>query len=60
MFPPEVVAREVKMEDGPGYIIDKMGIPKTFKRDDLEKKEYDEKMQAQMAAMAAAQGGQGE
>ena len=58
-FPPEVVAREVKMEDAPGYIIDKMGIPKTFKRDDLEKKEYDEKMQAQMAAMAAAEGGQG-
>jgi hypothetical protein len=56
MFPPEVVQREIKVEDGPGYIIDKMGIPKTFKRSDLEKKELDEQQQAQMEAMAAAQG----
>lgn len=56
MFPPEVVEREIKIEDGPGYITDKMGIPKSFKRSDLEKKEYDKNKQAQLEAMAAAQG----
>lgn len=56
-FPPEVVQREIKIEDGPGYIVDKMGIPKTFKRSDLEKKKLDEQQQAQMAQMAAAEGG---
>jgi len=58
MLPPEVVAREIKMNEAPGYIVDKMGIPKTFKRSDLEKQEYDKQMQAQMQAMAE-QGGQG-
>lgn len=56
MFPPEVVQREIKIEDGPGYIVDKMGIPKTFKRSDLEKQEFDEQQQAMMQAQLEAQG----
>ena len=59
MFPPEIVQREVKVEDGPGYIIDKMGIPKTFKRSDIEKKKIDEQQQEQLEAMAEAQGVEG-
>lgn len=50
-LPPEVVQREVKIEEAPGYIIDKMGLPKKFKRSDIEKKQFDQKMQAQIAAM---------
>ncbi len=56
-LPPEVVQREVKIEETPGYIIDKMGLPKKFKRSDLEKQEFDKKMQEQMMAMQGAQGG---
>lgn len=60
MFPPEIIAREVKMEDAPGYIIDKMGVPKSFKRSDIEKKQYDEKQQAMMQQAMEAQGAQNE
>lgn len=58
-LPPEVVMREIKIEDLPAFLVDKMGVPKTFKRDDLEKAEYDEGQQAAMQAQMAAQGVQG-
>jgi len=58
-FPPEIIQREIKVEDGPSYIVDKMGIPKSFKRDDLEKQEFDKKQEAMMQMQIAAQGGQG-
>jgi hypothetical protein len=58
MFPPEIVSKKIKVEDGPGWIVDKMGIPKTFKRSELEEKQYVEEQQAQAQAMLEAQGGQ--
>ena len=55
---PETVEQEIKIEALPHYLVDKMGVPKTFKRSDLEKKKLQEQKQAQMAAIAAAQGGE--
>lgn len=55
MFPPEIVQREVKLEDGPGYIIDKMGVPKSFKRSDAEKEELDKQNQAMIAQLQEEQ-----
>ena len=58
-LPPEVVMREVKIEAVPDFLIDKMGVPKTFKRSDIEKKEFDEQQKAMMEAQMQTQGGPG-
>jgi len=57
-LPPEIIQQEVKVEALPHFLIDKMGVPKTFKRTDLEKKQLQEQQQQQMAQMAQAQGEQ--
>ena len=51
---PEEVKREIKTEDLPGWLVDKMGAPASFKRSDAEKEEYDANEQAKLAAMAEA------
>jgi hypothetical protein len=54
---PNEVKRELKTEEVPEFIIDKLGLPSYFKRSDMEKQEYDQKMQQQMQAMMEQQNG---
>ena len=56
---PAKVEREVKTEDLPGWLIDKMGAPASFKRSEAEKQEFDKKQEAMMQQAMAAQGGNG-
>lgn len=54
---PNEVKRELKTEEVPEFIIDKLGLPTKFKRSDMEKQEYDQKMQQQMQAMMEQENG---
>jgi hypothetical protein len=54
---PNEVKRELKTEEVPEFIIDKLGLPSYFKRSYMEKQEYDQKMQQQMQAMMEQQNG---
>lgn len=55
---PQEVKREIKTEELPSYLIDKMGAPAKFKRSEMEKQQFDAKMQKQMDAMMASEGGE--
>ena len=56
-LPPELVQQEVKVEEMPHYLIDKMGVPKSFKRSDAEKQQM-QQQQAQMMQQMQ-EGGEG-
>lgn len=50
---PNEVKRAIKTEEIPEYVVDKLGLPAKMKRNDMEKEQYDAKMQQQMEAMMA-------
>ena len=54
---PNEVKREIKTEEIPEFIVDNLGLPSYFKRNDVEKEEYDAKMQEKMQAMMEQQNG---
>jgi len=57
-LPPEIVQKEIKVEAMPHYLVDKMGVPKHFKRSDAEKQQIEQQQQAMMQQMQQ-QGGEG-
>jgi len=56
-LPDNVVDEEVAVEKVPHFLVDKMGLPKIFKRTDAEKQQRREQQQKMMQAQMEAQGG---